>query len=121
MDDHQKITLRREITTYLGGLPQEIQNNPDRALATVLISVGNFLGWIGPILEKELPPVCPELAEQAQSISGLAKQFRAVGLANWDKKPKKTPLDFDISAIKTQLVNLEGLLRASLEKKGGAK
>lgn len=114
------LSMRREINTYLGGLPQEIQKNPDRALATVCISVGNLLGWIGPILEKHAPPVYPELGEQPQSLAALGKQFRAVGLDNWDKKPKKTPLDFDITTIKTKLVEIDGLLRASLAK-GGAK
>lgn len=108
MDDTvDRQLLRRETISYLGKLPDAIEKNPEMALASTCITVGNFLKWIAPILEERNQPVFPGLATQPPSLSETGEKMRQIGLELWDR-PLPKPFWFEeISALKAALARIE--------------
>jgi hypothetical protein len=109
--------LRRETITYLGKLPDSIEKNPEMALASTCITIGNFLKWIAPILEERNQPIFPGLTNQPPSLSETGEKMRQIGLELWDKPVPKPSWFEEISSLKTTLARIEN----SLGKNGRGK
>lgn len=119
LTDHRG-SVAREILTYLGHLPDRI-NNKQVDAAETCIAFGNCLLWIHEWLEPGKPKVEDPLNETPCSLYSLGKQFRKVGLTLWeDKQRQKTTLLGVVKNVDSRLTSIEDLLvKALTERKVG--
>jgi hypothetical protein len=109
--------ISRELITYLGNLPRELNEQGTHAAGRVAVQIGNCLLWLHDHIAPHEHKVEQPLDEPAVTVWALAKQFRAVGMKLYDN-PSASKLEKRVAYLEQALANFVTTGRFGTEERG---